>query len=93
MPLALATIEHLVNRRDGGTNRQMNMALACYRCNNKRNAREAAMERRYGLRKFVRRRLRLFRMDAGAQELIRVVVVGDRLKLKPVRLTGEGAQR
>ena len=76
-----ATIEHIVNRSDGGSSYHTNTVLTCYRCNNKRAARESQARRRYGLEKWVRRRLRHFRMDHGGTRWIRVVVRGDRLKL------------
>src|SRR5258706_6169766 len=39
-PLRRLTIEHLVNRRDGGTDREDNLVLACTGCNKRRNKRE-----------------------------------------------------
>jgi 5-methylcytosine-specific restriction endonuclease McrA len=32
-----ATLEHLVRRRDGGTNDLSNLVLACRKCNHERN--------------------------------------------------------
>ena len=93
MPLGRATIEHLVNRRDGGGNHPSNLVLACYSCNNARQKRESLAWQRYGLKKSVRRRLHLFRMDVGPPRIL-VIVNGDRLRLKSLRLTpaaSEGA--
>jgi hypothetical protein len=42
LPLQWATIEHLVNRRDGGRG-QENLRLVHWRCNAKRNQREQAI--------------------------------------------------
>lgn len=83
LPLAHATIEHLMNRRDGGTNWHENLVLSCYRCNHGRATMEDVARRRYGLKKKVRRRLRCFRMDVSAPKVI-VRVIGDRLKLIPL---------
>src|SRR3990167_6477700 len=40
--LSKLTIEHKVNKRDGGTNKQENLCLACPKCNLVRNKREQA---------------------------------------------------
>lgn len=40
------TIEHIVNLRDGGTNKQENLVLACTDCNRKRNQREQAQRKK-----------------------------------------------
>jgi hypothetical protein len=41
------TIEHLENRRDGGTNQLNNTVLTCDPCNNGRNAREMVASSHY----------------------------------------------
>ena len=87
LPLFRATIEHLVNRRDGGGSRQENLVLTCYRCNNVRNDRELKSLRPFGLEKWVRRRLRNFRMDASHERMLAIIPrPGGRLRLEPLRL-------
>lgn len=54
--LRRCTAEHLVARRDGGTNAAENIVAACHWCNRLRHARPAPMDpERY--RRHVRRRL------------------------------------
>lgn len=44
LPMAWATIEHLVNQCDGGTNAQSNLRLVHWRCNQRRNQRDIAIK-------------------------------------------------
>jgi len=45
LPMSWATVEHLVNRRDGGTGMMGNLRLVHWRCNQRRNARDQSLRR------------------------------------------------
>ena len=39
---SVASVDHVVPRRDGGTNRRKNLVLACVQCNGRRNKQNAS---------------------------------------------------